>query len=119
MLYPTIAPTGRRVSVTIPGSGSAAASLESLAVAALNAIGAGEGDALRPYIIGGKVWEAPAAYTAGDSTTSLPVAVAASTAYDEPMADFLKRTFVKAAGAGTIVVTVSVYLLTKPTPTNA
>lgn len=110
----SVAPTCRRVSVTIPGSASAAVTLQSLVVAALNAINAAEGDALLPYLMGGRVHAAAAAYVAGDSTASLPVTVALGTVYEEPTVDFLRNTFVKASGAGSIAATISVYMTNRP-----
>jgi hypothetical protein len=109
----SLAPTGCRVTVDIPATGATAVTLESLVVAAMNTRNPGSGDRAKPYFMGGRINNASAAYVAGDSPTDLPVSVAVSTEYEEPMVDFLKGTFIKAAGAG-FSQSVSVYLLKRP-----
>lgn len=109
----TLANRVRRLSITIPANASTAVTLESLAVAAMNAIDPGRGDMEKPHIIGGAITVLPAAIIVGDSTTSLPLTVAILVSpdiYTEPSADFLKATFAKAAAGGTVAAVISVYL---------
>ena len=100
----------RRVAITIPGSGSTAVTLQSLIEAALDAIEPGWTARNRNKIMGGSISGPAATYTAGDSTTSLPLTIAVSAIYSEPALDFLSATYVKASGAGTVSVVASVYL---------
>jgi hypothetical protein len=99
----TIAPRVRRVVVTIPGSGAAAVSLESLVASVLDV-----GDL--PSIMGGRINPVAAAYTAGDAVGDQPLTIAIGKIYEEPAGNFLHGTFVKAVGVGSISAVVSVYL---------
>lgn len=105
---PTMAVQGRRVRrllVTIPANAGAAVTLRSLVeteLALTNDVG---------NIIGGKVWPASAAYHAGDSASSLPIAVALNTTYTEPCTKFLELTYVKADAGAIASVPVSIYLI--------
>ena len=99
----TLAQRVRRVSVTIPGSAGTAVTLLSLVLSSLT-------PADKHNVLGGKVNACAADYTAGDSTTSLPLTVGAGFTYTEPASDFLKSTYVKASAAGTITATISIWL---------
>ncbi len=113
MPYPSMqsaAQRVRRVAITIPGSAATAVTLESLVTAALDAIEVGWSSKNLAYIMGGSISGPSATYTAGDSPTSLPVTVAINAIYAEPSLDFLKATYVKATGVGTVAVVASVYL---------
>jgi hypothetical protein len=106
----SIAPHVRRVAITIPASAGAAENRRDLIVAALNAVNAGEGDQLRPFIMGARIWIVATAYVVGDSLTSLPGSVAIGQTYDEPAADFAQATYVKSSGAAIANACVSVYI---------
>lgn len=100
----------RRVAITIPANAATAVTLESLAVAALNAVRAGEGDRERPWIMGGSVSGNTAAYIAGDSTTSLPLVIGVGAVYYEAAVNVLAATYVKAAAGGAVAAVLSIYL---------
>jgi hypothetical protein len=105
----------RRVAITIPASGASADTLENLVVAALNTLQQRLGDVERPRMMGGRVNAVGTAYAAGDSVSSQPLTISASSIYEEPAIDFLKRTWVKSSGVA-ISAVVSVYLSGEQTP---
>lgn len=94
----------RRILVTIPATGGTAVTLYSLVAASLS-------EQEKGWVMGGKVWVAGAAYHAGDSASSLPVAVADDETYSEPVTNFLSLTYVKSDAAAIANVPVSVYFL--------
>lgn len=98
----TIAATVRRIPVTIPGSASAAVTLQSLVASAIS-------NELHK-IIGARVNPCSADYKVGDDSTTQPLTVTANSSYTEPAANFLAGTYVKASGASTIAATISVWL---------
>ncbi len=100
------------VTVQIPATGSDAACLRDLAVAALNARNPGLGDTERPRIMGGRINKTSAAYVAGTTAATgsdFPVSIAIGESYEEPCTNFLEAVYVKAA-AGAFNVALSVYL---------
>lgn len=100
--------TCKRVSVTIPATGSTADTLASLASLTADEKG---------RCIGVKVCAkdttgaARAAFVAGDSTASLPQSVASDTAYYEPAARDAVATYVKSAATAISNVCVVFYML--------
>lgn len=95
----------KRLLITIPATGGAAATLAALAVAADSTLAA-----IRGQIMGAKVHVAGAAYHAGDSLTSLPIPVSATETYEEPTTDFAEATYVKSDATAISNVPLSLYL---------
>lgn len=108
----------RRVSITIPAAGGTAVTLQSLVIAALEAIAPGLGRFESENFLGGLVHEqATSILTYGDTATSLPLVVPTGSDYSEPATNFLRNTFTKSAGAAQGVV-VSVWLAGDGQPGN-
>lgn len=108
-------PRSRRVTITAPKSSEAAVTIESLVVAAMNAVSPGVGNTERPFIMGGVLnpgTATMASVTLGDSATSLPVVVAANAKYAQDDCGFLGSTYIKSAADSTTAVVVLVYLTT-------
>lgn len=104
-----IAQRVKRVTVTVPATGSNAVILRDLMVAALNARSAGEGAAEAPYIMGGRIWKVATSYVVGDGLTDLPCTVAIGDVYEEPAANFAADTWLKSS-AGSFTAAVTIYL---------
>jgi len=91
----------RRCTVTL----TAGANLHDLVIAAFNTQQAGRGDAIKPWIIGGRILTSQNGFTFGDTLALVATAtVAAATAYEAPATQFLSDTWV--AGTGDMVVEV-------------
>lgn len=94
----------RRFSISIPANASAADTLLNLAIAA------GLSTAEKSNVVGATVWGLGLACIAGDSTSSLPLPLAAAANYTEPATNFAAATYIKST-AGATTATLSVYLM--------
>ena len=91
-------------SIVIPASGGTAATLWSLISSQM------PNNESQACIIGGRIDYPSAAYTAGSSASSLPISVSTDHILEEPAANFITNTYVKAAANATITVGLSVWL---------
>ncbi len=90
--------------ISIPAAAGTAATLWSLISANM------PNNETYTNIIGGRINYASAAYVAGSSTTSLPIAVSTDHFLEEPAANFITNTYVKAASGAAITAGLSVWL---------
>lgn len=106
------APRVKRVSITIPASGSPAETLQNLVIAGLEAKETGLGVEEASHVMGGRVNIVATGYVAGDAPNDLPLTITAGNIYEEPSNGFLSQTYVKSTGVS-IAAVVSVYLTAK------
>jgi hypothetical protein len=74
------------------------------AIAALNTQQAGRGEAIRPWVMGGRIITSTAGFTLTDNSMAGGFAVAAGTSYDCPAVNWLAES--RATGGGTAIVEV-------------
>ena len=92
----------RRCQITL--ASPATVSVLTQAIAALNTQQAGRGDAIRPYVMGGRIVTSTAGFTLTDNSMAGGFAVPANTSYDCPAVNWLDES--RATGGGTAIVEV-------------
>lgn len=90
--------------ITIPAAAGTAATLWSLISSQM------PNNEMYTNIIGGRVDAPSAAYVAGSSTSSLPISIETTHRFEEPSANFITNTYVKAASGNAFTVGLSVWL---------